>query len=285
MEPAKRWMRFSAIALLVIIAACKQPNNKPAHAENSTAAKPATTQQLPQRNDADTSTKRTIYLTFDDGPNAGTPVVMDILKQEGLPATFFLIGMHVNELPHAKQYLAQLRAMPNVELCNHSYTHGYKNHFEQFYADVTGSEADFKNCADSVGFNNNIVRTPGNNIWRTPMFRQTTYARYKPAADNLADSGFIAMGWDAEWRYRSLKLCQTPDQMVAEIDSLFSKKENRRENHCVLLMHDLTFKDTSDSTHLLTMLTKLKADGRYRFDVASNHPFVKPYDERRASLK
>ena len=35
----------------------------------------------------------TIYLTFDDGPKAGTTdVILDILKEEGVKATFFVTG-------------------------------------------------------------------------------------------------------------------------------------------------------------------------------------------------
>lgn len=40
----------------------------------------------------------TVYLTFDDGPNpAATPALLDVLRQEGASATFFLIGDHLNE--------------------------------------------------------------------------------------------------------------------------------------------------------------------------------------------
>jgi len=42
--------------------------------------------------------QRTIYLTFDDGPNpAATPKLLDLLQDEQVRATFFLIDRHVNE--------------------------------------------------------------------------------------------------------------------------------------------------------------------------------------------
>ena len=38
----------------------------------------------------------TVYLTFDDGPNpATTPDLLDVLRREGVHATFFLIDRHV----------------------------------------------------------------------------------------------------------------------------------------------------------------------------------------------
>jgi peptidoglycan/xylan/chitin deacetylase (PgdA/CDA1 family) len=40
----------------------------------------------------------TAYLTFDDGPNpATTPELLDLLSQEGVAATFFIIDAHVTE--------------------------------------------------------------------------------------------------------------------------------------------------------------------------------------------
>jgi peptidoglycan-N-acetylglucosamine deacetylase len=42
--------------------------------------------------------EKTIYLTFDDGPNPrATPDLLDLLKQKNVRATFFLIGEYVNE--------------------------------------------------------------------------------------------------------------------------------------------------------------------------------------------
>ena len=39
---------------------------------------------------------RTIYLTFDDGPNAAwTPPLLDALREQGVRATFFLIDDHI----------------------------------------------------------------------------------------------------------------------------------------------------------------------------------------------
>ncbi|MEW6323383.1 MAG: polysaccharide deacetylase family protein [Acidobacteriota bacterium] len=38
----------------------------------------------------------TIYLTFDDGPNpTATPALLDLLRDEGVPATFFLLERHL----------------------------------------------------------------------------------------------------------------------------------------------------------------------------------------------
>ena len=39
--------------------------------------------------------KKIAYLTFDDGPSEQTATVLDILKEEGIHATFFLVGEEI----------------------------------------------------------------------------------------------------------------------------------------------------------------------------------------------
>lgn len=62
----------------------------------------------------------TVHLTFDDGPHpVATPKVLDILRRFDIRATFFLVGRHVQQLPHlAKQIVAE-----HHHVGNHSYNH------------------------------------------------------------------------------------------------------------------------------------------------------------------
>ena len=43
--------------------------------------------------------RKSIALTFDDGPTPATPEILDILARYGVPATFFQIGSRVLALP------------------------------------------------------------------------------------------------------------------------------------------------------------------------------------------
>ena len=61
-----------------------------------------------------------IALSFDDGPNSvTTPQVLDILKQQNIKATFFLIGKHV---PGNEPLLRRMHAEGH-EIGNHSWDH------------------------------------------------------------------------------------------------------------------------------------------------------------------
>ena len=65
---------------------------------------------------------KTIYLTFDDGPNAiYHPMILDILKAYHVPATFFLVGQNVQrDLDNAKRTVGE-----GHKIGNHSLTHSF----------------------------------------------------------------------------------------------------------------------------------------------------------------
>lgn len=61
-----------------------------------------------------------VALTFDDGPNPdATPRVLDVLRREQVPATFFLLGRHVDRWP---AIAARVAAEGHV-IGNHGYHH------------------------------------------------------------------------------------------------------------------------------------------------------------------
>ena len=61
-----------------------------------------------------------VALTFDDGPNPlYTPAILDILKEHGVPATFFVVGREVEQYPDiARRIVAE-----GHEIGNHTYSH------------------------------------------------------------------------------------------------------------------------------------------------------------------
>jgi peptidoglycan-N-acetylglucosamine deacetylase len=63
---------------------------------------------------------RIAALTFDDGPNLEqTPKLLAVLRKLDVPATFFLIGVHVAEAPGVVRALADA----GMEIGNHSLSH------------------------------------------------------------------------------------------------------------------------------------------------------------------
>lgn len=85
-----------------------------------------------------TSAKK-VFLTFDDGPTSLTPEILRILKENGVEATFFVIGKLAENNPDiiTRTYLEGHMVLP------HSYTHDYAIYstFETFYEDFYRAEA------------------------------------------------------------------------------------------------------------------------------------------------
>jgi peptidoglycan-N-acetylglucosamine deacetylase len=65
------------------------------------------------------SNRRSIALTFDDGPSEGTLPLLDYLCQQGVTATFFQCGMNVRRLPQ----IAGRVVAAGHQLGNHTYSH------------------------------------------------------------------------------------------------------------------------------------------------------------------
>lgn len=55
---------------------------------------------------ADANGRKTCAITFDDGPSADTAVVLDVLKQSGVRATFFVLAANARRHPTLLQRLA-----------------------------------------------------------------------------------------------------------------------------------------------------------------------------------
>lgn len=223
--------------------------------------------------------KKKIYLTFDDSPNRGTRNVLNIVSEEKVPVTFFIIGEHVFSSVAQQSLWDTLACAPDslVEICNHSYTHAWHNRFSKFYQFPDSVVQDFVRCRDSLQLTNNIVRTPGRNAWRVDTIQFTDLKKTVAAADSLQQAGFVVMGWDLEWHYEhsGLVLLNDSDEMIKQIDSLFKRGKTRSPEHLVLLAHDQVYEDPGDSCELHQLIRKLKLKEDYELELATRYPGIR----------
>ena len=98
------------------------------------------------------SKKGVIYLTFDDGPNEGTTnVILDILKQNNVKATFFVTGKGPDSL-------IQREYQEGHAIALHTFTHNY----ETVYKSVDNYLAQIQNRVKKLtGTETKIIRFPG----------------------------------------------------------------------------------------------------------------------------
>lgn len=221
-----------------------------------------------------TKKKKKIYLTFDDGPNKGTPNVLKIIREEQVPVTFFVVGEHVYGSIDQQKTWDSLQAADDIEICSHSYTHAWHNKFNKFYQHPDSMIKDFKRAQDSLQLDNNIVRAPGRNAWRIDSLHYTDLKASKPALDSLQKAGFTVMGWDLEWHYdaKTLAVNNTADELINSIDSIFNHNKTKNPDNLVLLAHDQVYNKSADSLELHQFIKKLKIKDEYELSLVSSYP-------------
>jgi peptidoglycan/xylan/chitin deacetylase (PgdA/CDA1 family) len=109
-----------------------------------------------------------VSITFDDGPNpVATPLILDTLRDEGVHATFFVLGRHAERWPALVRRIAD----EGHQLGNHGYWHRKLHRRTPSYVreDLTrGTEAIVRT---SGGVRPTVFRAPHGfrNPWVTPI--------------------------------------------------------------------------------------------------------------------
>lgn len=128
--------------------------------------------------------EKIIYLTFDDGPSKNTEQVLQILKQEEVKATFFVLGEQVLKQPEMTKRIIE----EGHSIGNHTFNHKY----ESLYGD-------FAEFADQVMKTDEaIYRTTG---VRTTLFRAPggTYRNFDQGYfDAMAAAGYQVHDWNVD---------------------------------------------------------------------------------------
>lgn len=100
--------------------------------------------------------KKVIALTFDDGPKANTPELLDLLKKKNVKATFFVVGKQTETYKSTLQRLCG----DGHEVQNHTYNHRDL----EYISDKEIMQELFKTCAavrSLTGKELRFIRPPG----------------------------------------------------------------------------------------------------------------------------
>jgi peptidoglycan-N-acetylglucosamine deacetylase len=140
-----------------------------------------------------TPSTKMAYLTFDDGPSANTPIVLDILKAQGIKATFFVIG---NETPQGISMYKRIVAEGH-RLGNHTYTHNYASIYQSmqnFLGDFFRLEKLLQNV---VGVKPSIIRYPGGSS-NTVSHRHGGAGIMRQIMAEMAKRGYRQFDWNVD---------------------------------------------------------------------------------------
>ena len=194
-------------------------------------------------------TKRA-FLTFDDGPSSITNTILDILKQEDVKATFFVLGNRVEKNPEAVKRIYD----EGHYIANHGYSHIYEN----IYASPEAVLDEYNRCNDAVKnaigvqeYNSHLFRFPGG-------LAGGKYADIKNQANELLKQNDIMhIDWNA------LNGDAETNELSIEFEMCRLQETTQNKNSIVVLMHDAPLKKVTAEA-LPQIITYLKDQG-YEF--------------------
>lgn len=168
--------------------------------------------------------EKVIYLTFDDGPSPNTKKVLDILNDENVKASFFVIG---NQIDNYKEVIEELEDS-GMCILPHTYTHEYR----MIYKSADDYFNDLQNCKDKIEqvLNKkivNFIRFPGgvhNELLRKDVFERI---KQKFLNDKIYFIEWNVYGFDAE---------RNPKTSYEITNSTI--RQLGFENKAIVLLHD-----------------------------------------------
>ncbi|AIQ56098.1 polysaccharide deacetylase [Paenibacillus borealis] len=185
---------------------------------------------------------RVVYLTFDDGPSAVTPQVLKILQEQGVKATFFVLGEQAASRPEMINAIWE----QGHAIGNHTYNHNYHDlysGFTEFWRQIKQTEETVRGI---TGVRPQLVRAPGGTFGH---FDNTYFYLLKQA-------GYEVMDWtvdSGDSSRRGVPAAEIVQNSVAELDS----------PSVVLLLHDGSGHEQSAKA-LPAIIERYKAAG-YEF--------------------
>ncbi len=166
---------------------------------------------------------KVIYLTFDDGPSANiTPALLDILKEEKVPATFFVLNRG-----SGLDYLIKREHNEGHTVALHGASHNYHAIYtssEAFWSDLTI----ISNKVESLtGVKPMIIRFPGGSSNTVSRFNPGIMTRLTGEATN---KGYHYFDWNVG--SGDAGEAKTADEVYHNVVKSLGNKNN------VVLMHD-----------------------------------------------
>jgi peptidoglycan/xylan/chitin deacetylase (PgdA/CDA1 family) len=221
------------------------------------------------------TTKKYIYLTFDDGPQNGTAACFELCKKLGVKATFFMVGQHAAS-PHLKQIVSDIKNnYPKILLANHSTTHA-NGKYHYFYQHPQMAAEDFYLAQKTLNVPFKIIRLPGNTSWvRECKLRASNLT--KPVCKILDSVGYNVIGWDLEWNFnhKNANPKESAEMMVKRVANYLEKNSLNVPNHLVILTHDRMFRNQNYTDSLSKFISTLQQNKNYVFETVDHYPGLK----------
>ena len=175
------------------------------------------------------SNPKTAYLTFDDGPTqAVTPLILDLLKQENIKATFFVLGANVVKNPD----ILKRAYLEGHYIANHGYSHNYSKIYksaESVLEEYNKTEKCIQKAIGNEKYSSHLFRFPGG-------YSGGKYADIKKKAGKILNENNISY---IDWNVLTgdAQGANTKEKIMKNL-----KKYSKNKGTIVVLMHDASSK-------------------------------------------
>lgn len=174
---------------------------------------------------ANTRDEKVVYLTFDDGPcDRVTPKILDVLKEENVKATFFIVGTAAEN----RKYILERELAEGHTVAVHSYSHRYG----QIYSSPENLIADIDKC-------NEIIKSVTGSFSTLYRFPGGSFGLSDKLISAVKEHGMKYVDWNAS-------ICDA-EYYAAPPEILYANavESSKGHNTVVLLAHDSTTKSTT----------------------------------------
>lgn len=186
---------------------------------------------------------KVVFLTFDDGPSENvTPIILDVLDEYKIKATFFVLGCMCEKNPDVLKDIYS----KGHSIGNHSYTHNFKKLYkdgESFLNELKSTEDTMKKSLGSE-YSTRLFRFPGG-----------SFESYKKQyIDILNEEGYVSVDWNAVTGDAEV-VSPSHDKILERMKATVKGKSN-----VILLMHDSATKQETAKA-LPDVIEFLKSEG------------------------
>lgn len=169
----------------------------------------------------------TIYLTFDDGPSLSiTPQILDILKSNNIPATFFIIDY---EYGSKREELVVRAFNEGHTIALHGTSHTYSEIYTSLDALVENFETLQEKVYTSTGYRSYIIRFPGGSS--NTVSKNYCTGIMTDAVEYFSTTDFVYFDWNVD--SQDAGGAYSMEEIYENVTSSIKKGRNN-----VVLMHD-----------------------------------------------
>lgn len=195
------------------------------------------------------SQKKVAYLTFDDGPeDKNTPAVLDILKENGVKATFYLVGKALDAYPDIVKRIYN----EGHSVGNHTWSHDYDNLYSSPSNFIAELERFDEKILTIIGVRPFITRAPGGSMGQFD----------ESYSEALKEKGYIEHDWNVS------SADAAPNDPVAKdfIDNIDYQTADGRKC-AIILMHSSAGHE--ETVKALPKIIRILKERGYSFGVVT----------------